>query len=408
MSFSFGEPSNPLHYRDFNLLSSGQLLSSVGTQMQIVAVAWQIYLLTNSKVALGLIGPARGLPLVAGSVYAGVIADSFDRRRVLLVTQSTMAILSAMLAVLTATGDITPWAIYVLIALSSAAQAADQPARSALIPSLVPRPVLPRAISIIVALREFATIAGPALGGILIAATGVGPVYVVDALSCGFVLAAVLLMHTRAGKISDTRVNFRAVAEGWRFMVHKRIILLVQGLDFLANFFGASTVLFPVFARTIFQVGPQGLGLLYGAGACGAVIGALLFGYFGRVQRQGVFILASIVVYGAAITLFGLSPWFLLGLGFLVVSGAADSVSASLRETISQLETPDELRGRMTAINTMFVGGGPQMGDLEAGVVASMIGTRDAVALGGVMTVAVAIITALFSPTIRQYRLHRS
>jgi MFS family permease len=396
--------SSPLHYRDFNLLSAGQLLSSIGTQMQVVAVAWQIYLLTNSKLALGLIGLARGLPLVVASLFSGVIADAFDRRRTLLITQTTLAGLSAALATLTAKGIINPPLIYVLIGLASVAQAVDQPARTALVPSLVPRSVLPRAVSLIVALREFATIAGPALGGVVIAAAGVEPNYVVDAASYGFVLAAVVLMRTRLPHVGARQVNLGAIKEGWSFMLNNRIILSVQGLDFLANFFAASTVLFPVFARTIFHTGPQGLGLLYGAGSCGAVAGALLFAFFGRARRQGMVIMVSIVVYGLAIAAFGFSPWFGLGLVFLVISGAADSVSASLRHTISQLATPDELRGRVTAVNTMFVAGGPQLGNVEAGVVASAIGTREAVALGGVVTVAVVIVMAIFSGTIRSYR----
>jgi MFS family permease len=397
-------PPSPLRYRDFDLISGGQLLSSIGTQMQVVAVAWQIYLLTGSKVALGLIGLARGVPLVMASLFSGVLADAFDRRRTLLITQTSLATLSAVLAVTTALGTINLAIIYTVIAMASAAQAVDQPARSALVPSLVPREALPRAISFIVALREFATIAGPALGGIVIAVAGVEPNYVVDALSYGFVLLAVTFMRTRVGHLRTGEMSIHAIREGWRFVIHNRIVLSVQGLDFLANFFAASSVLFPVFADTIFRTGPQGLGLLYGAASGGAVAGALIFSFFGRVRRQGAVILVSVAVYGIAITAFGLSPWFLLGLLFLVISGAADSVSASLRHTISQLVTPDELRGRVTAVNTMFVAGGPQLGNVEAGLVASAIGTQEAVALGGIATVLVVGVIALTSRTIRSYR----
>lgn len=394
---------SPFKYRDFVLLSGGQLVSSIGTQMQVVAVAWQIYLLTNSKLALGLIGLARGVPLISASLFSGVLADAFDRRRTLLFTQSSMAILSALLAGLTISGRIMPWSIYLIIAGASAAQALDQPARSALVPSLVPRQALPRALALIVAMREFATIAGPAIGGVVIAVFGITPNYVVDAISYGAVMAAVVLMRTRVGHVATGVVNLGAVKEGWAFILHNRIILSIQGLDFLANFFAASTVLFPVFAHTIFKTGPEGLGLLYGAGSFGAVFGALLFGFFGRATRQGMVILISIFVYGCAIAAFGFSPWFGLGLVFLVVSGAADSISASLRGTISQLATPDRLRGRVTAVNTMFVAGGPQLGNVEAGVVATAIGTREAVALGGIVTVAVVAVMALASRTVRDY-----
>lgn len=398
---------NPLRYRDFTLLYTGQLLSSIGTQMQVVAVVWQIYLLTNSKLALGLIGLARGLPLIGASFFSGVLADAFDRRRTLLVTQSSLAALSGLLAVLTATGRINPGWIYVIVGMASAAQALDQPARSALVPSLVPTEYLPRAMGLIVAIREFATVAGPALGGLVIAAAGVTPNYVIDAVSYGAVLAAVLLMHIRVGHVATGQVSLAAIREGWSFIIHNRIIFSVQGLDFLANFFGASTVLFPIFAHAIFHTGPQGLGLLYAAASLGAVIGALLFSFFGRTRRQGLVILISVFIYGAMIAAFGFSPWFLLGLVFLALSGAADSISASLRGTISQIATPDNLRGRVTAVNTMFVAGGPQLGNVEAGVVATALGTREAVALGGFITMAVVVVVGLLSRTIRDYSWSR-
>jgi len=379
------------------------VLSAIGTQMQVVAVAWQIYLLTNSKLALGLIGLARGGPLVLASLGSGVIADAFDRRLTLLVTQVSLASLSAMLAVLTATGRVSPPLIYGIVAVTSAIQALDQPARSSLVPHLVPRAVFPRAMSLIVAAREFATIAGPAIGGLVIGVAGIVPNYVADAVSYSFVLMAVILMHTRVGHVATRQVSMAAIREGWSFMIHNRVILSVQSLDFLANFFAASTVLFPVFARTIFHTGPQGLGLLYGAGSFGAVIGALLLGLFGRLRRQGLVILLAVSVYGVALAAFGFAPWFLLGLLFLALSGAADAVSASLRGTISQMATPDRLRGRVTAVNTMFVAGGPQLGNLEAGAAAAALGTREAVALGGFVTVGVVGLISLLSRTIRDY-----
>ncbi|HZT96094.1 MAG TPA: MFS transporter [Chloroflexota bacterium] len=392
-----------LRFPDFRLLAGGQLVSNIGTQMQVVAVAWQIYLLTNSKLALGLIGVARGLPLIVSSLGSGVLADAFDRRKTLIATQLILASTSAFLAALTLAGLISAPAIYLTIGFAAIAQGLDQPSRSALIPSLVSRPALPSALALNVAIREFATVTGPAIGGLVIALAGVTPVYVLDAVSYGFVLAAVLLMRTRVGHVATRQVNLAALTEGWRFILRNRIILSVQGLDFLANFFAASAVLFPVFARTIYHVGPQGLGLLYAAGSAGAVAGALIFGAFSRARRQGAVVLASVAVYGLAIAAFGFAPWFYVGLGFLALSGAADAVSASLRGTISQLATPDRLRGRVTAVNTMFVAGGPQLGNVEAGLLAAAIGTREAVAAGGIATVLITGLVALVSPTVRKY-----
>lgn len=399
--------SSPLRYRDFNLLTGGQLLSSIGTQMQVVAVAWQIYLMTGSKLALGLIGLARGVPLILASLFSGVVADAFDRRKTLLITQSSLAVLSLALAILTGLSFVSAVAVYVIIAMASAAQAVDQPARSSLVPSLVSRAALPRALSLLVASREFSVIAGPALGGLIIAASGgVEANYVIDVVSYAFVLSAVILMRTRAQHMERASLDFAAVREGWRFIIHNRIILAVQGLDFLANFFAASSVLFPVFAETIYKAGPEGLGLLYGASSFGAVAGALLFAFVGRTRRQGTIILVAIFIYGVSIAAFGLSGWFLVGIAFLAISGAADSVSATLRGTISQLVTPDRLRGRVTAVNTMFVAGGPQLGNVEAGVAASAIGVQESVALGGVITCFVVVVMAVFSRRIRDFSLN--
>ena len=394
---------SPLRFRDFRLLSGGQLLSNIGTQMQVVAVAWQIYLLTGSKVALGLIGLARGVPLIVSSLGSGVLADAFDRRQTLMITQTVLATLSLVLAVFTVSGLVTPVIIYVVIACAAAAQALDNPSRSALIPNLVPRNTLQSALALNVVIREFATITGPAVGGVLIASAGLGPIYILDAVSYGAVLLALVLMRTRVGHVATGQVTREALFEGWRFIFHNRIILSVQGLDFLANFFGASSILFPVFAESIFHTGPEGLGLLYAAGSAGAVAGAILFGFFGRIYRQGAVVLVSIAVYGGAMVAFGLSPWFLVGMAFLVLSGGADAVSASLRGTISQLATPDHLRGRVTAVNTMFVVGGPQLGNVEAGLAAQAFGTGESVVLGGLCTLAVVGGMALKSRTVREY-----
>jgi len=393
-----------LKYRDFRLLWIGQLISWTGSQMQTAAILWHIYTLTKSPLALGGTGLARILPILLFSLLGGVVADVIERRRLLLFTQSVMAGLAAGLALLTMLSWDSVWAIYLISALLGAAVAFDNPARQSLIPSLVPKEYLANAISLNSIVLQIATIVGPSLAGILLATGNVATVYWMNAASFLTVIGALLLMHPPAqvGAIRG-ELSLKAALEGLRFVRRSPLILSTMLLDFFATFFSTATALLPIFAQDILQVGPRGYGWLYTAPSIGAVLTGAFLSMFGQIKKQGPLILGSVAVYGLATIGFGLSKEFMLSFICLVLTGVADTVSMVIRGTLRQLHTPDRLRGRMTSVNMIFFMGGPQLGELEAGVVAQWFGAVFSVVSGGFgCLLAVIGIMTLF-PALRHY-----
>jgi MFS family permease len=391
-----------LRSRDFRLLFFGQLVSLTGSQMQTVAVPYQIYKLTGSSLALGFIGLCRVVPVVLFALGGGVIADALDRRRLMFLSQSLMALCSLTLAWTTRTGHITPAVMYGVIAVGGAALSLDSPARQSLIPLLVPRAHLGNAIGLHAMAWEIAAIAGPSLAGLLIAWRGVFWVYVLDAVSFAAVIGALLAMRHRAPPRTSANISIQAAIDGLRFLARTPLILSTMVLDAVATFFAGSLLLLPLYADRILAVGPRGLGLLYAAQPAGAAIAAAALATRTTIHRQGAAVLWSIAVYGASVAAFGVSSWLPLSLVLLAISGAADTVSMVVRQTLRQLLTPDELRGRMTSVNMIFFIGGPQLGEFEAGVVARAVGPRFSVSSGGLCCVVAAIITALAVPSLRK------
>lgn len=373
--------------------------------MQQVAINWHIYILTKSPVALGLIGLMRVVPIIVFSLIGGAIADARDRRHVLIVTQIAMMFFAAMLGLLTIFDIINAPLIYALAALTAAAGAFDSPARQALYPNLVPKEHLTNAVSLINLSRQTASILGPTLAGFVIAALNVEAVYWINALSFLAVLGALVLMKTPAQKnLGASSVSLSAVGEGIRFVVKSPMILSTMLLDFLATFFSSATSLLPIFATEILKVGAQGLGILYGAESIGALIAGTVMSFLGNIKRQGAILLGAVAAYGIATTLYGMSTIFVVSFVLLGLVGAADTVSTILRNTIRQLSTPDHLRGRMTSVNMIFFQGGPQLGNLEAGIAAALFGAPFAVISGGIATVLLVIVTAWRVPQLREYR----
>jgi MFS family permease len=393
-----------LQIRDFRLVWIGLGVSWTGTQIQRVAVAWQMYELTRSPVSLGLIGLFRAIPILALGLFSGAVADAVDRRKLMLITQSLLAFSSATLAVLTFTHEITPGAIYAMTFLSGAAQAFDSPARQSIVPALVPRGILANALSLNATTSELASVIGPGLGGLLIDAGGLGTAYVCDAISFLAVIYALLVMDHRHIPPVSARINLQAVIEGLKFVKGQPIIVWLMSLDFVGTFFAGATQLMPIFAEEILHVGKRGLGLLLGAPALGAFVAAIVMSLMPEIRRRGIVVLASVAAYGVSIAIFGLSTSFLLSLLMLAISGAADSVSTVIRQTVRNLLTPDELRGRMTSVNMIFFIGGPQLGEVEAGMVAKAIGAPGSVITGGVACAALAGIIALIAPKLRRHR----
>jgi MFS family permease len=407
------KPASPLlalRHRNFRLLWSGQLVSFAGSMAQTAAILWHVSLLVDPSskgIALGLVGLVRVIPIVGLGVFSGVVADARDRRRVMLVTQTAMGAVALILAILTFNGLTAVWPIYLLAALGSGFGVFDGPARQALVPNLVPREDLPNAISLNTIMFQIASVVGPSVAGVIIATLGVGWVYVSNALSFFFVIGALLMMRDvpeREGR-EKSEVSFRSAMDGLRFVFRAPMIRSTMFLDFFATFFSSATALLPIFAQDILHVGAHGYGWLYAAPSAGAVVaGVLMVRLVDRIERRGTVLLYAVTVYGLATVLFGLSRSFWLTFLCLAITGAADTVSMVLRNVIRQLTTPDHLRGRMTGVNMVFFMGGPQLGELEAGVVANALGAPFSVVSGGVGCLLATAWIAMRTPMLRRYR----
>jgi MFS family permease len=401
-----------LRHRNFRLIWIGLLVSFTGSMMQNAALLWHVSLLVTPEkkaLALGLVGLVKVVPIVFFSMVSGVVADAWDRRTLMLATQTAATIVALGLAAIAFSSTTAVWPIYVLAAIASAVGAFDLPARNALVPSLVPREHLPNAISLNTIMFQTAAVAGPSLGGLLIGKTNVGWAYVANAVSFGFVIVALLLMRdipARRPPAEGARddVSLHAALEGLRFVFRSPLIRSTMLLDFFATFFSSATALLPIFAQDILRVGAEGYGWLYAAPAAGAVaMSAIMVGMTDRIERRGATLLWAVGGYGLATIVFGLSRSFWLTFGCLAMTGATDTVSMIIRNIVRQLETPDRLRGRMTGVNMVFFLGGPQLGELEAGAVANWFGAPISVISGGVGCVIAVAAVAASTPALRHY-----
>ena len=402
-----------LRHRNFRLIWIGLLVSFTGSMMQNAALLWHVSLLVTPErkgLALGLVGLVRVLPVVVFSMISGVVADAWDRRRLMLFTQTAATLVALALASIAFLNITDVWLLYVLAALGSAVGAFDLPARNALVPTLVPREHLPNAISLNTIMFQTASVAGPSLGGLLIAATHVGWAYVANAVSFAFVIVALLLMRdvperqpSEPGARDD--VSWHAAVEGLRFVFRSPLIRSTMLLDFFATFFSSAMALLPIFAQDILKVGPEGYGWLYAAPAAGAVVmSAIMVPMTELIEKRGPTLLWSVAGYGLATVVFGLSRSFWLTFFCLAMTGATDTVSMIIRNVIRQLETPDRLRGRMTGVNMVFFMGGPQLGELEAGLVANWFGATVSVVSGGLGCLLATGWVAATTPRLRHYR----
>jgi MFS family permease len=402
-----------LQHRNFRLIWIGLLISFAGSMMQNAALLWHVSLLVSPErkgLALGLVGLVRVLPIIVFSLVSGVVADAWDRRKLMLFTQSAAAVVSLVLAVLAFNRLAVAWPIYALAALGSAVGAFDLPARQALVPMLVPREHLPNAITLNTIMFQTASVVGPAIGGLLIATTSVGWAYLANAISFAFVIVALLMMRDvppveRSAGGSKDDVSMHAALEGLRFVFRSPLIRSTMLLDFFATFFSSATALLPIFAQDILRVGANGYGWLYAAPAAGAIVtSAIMVRAVDAIERRGAVLAASVVGYGAATVAFGLSRQFWLSFLCLAATGATDTVSTVLRNLVRQLETPDRLRGRMTGVNMIFFMGGPQLGELEAGLVANWRGPVFSVVTGGIGCLAATAWLVATTPVLRSYR----
>jgi MFS family permease len=403
-------PFVALRHRNFRLIWTGQLISFSGSMMQNAAILWHVSLLVpegQKGLALGMVGLVRVVPIIVFSLLSGVVADALDRRKLMLLTQTGMTAVAAVLALVTFGGLTVVWPIYLLAALGAAFGAFDAPARNSLIPNLVPREHLPNAISLNTIMFQIASVTGPALGGLVIGSLGVGWAYALNALSFLFVIAGLLLMRDvpsrTAGERSD--ISLRAAWEGLRFVFTAPLIRSTMLLDFFATFFASAMALLPIFAQDILNVGAEGYGLLSAAPSAGAALTSLaMVRWVDKIERRGWVLVWSVMGYGLATVVFGFSRNFWLTFLCLALTGATDTVSMVLRNVVRQLGTPDQLRGRMTSVNMIFFMGGPQLGELEAGLVAQGFGPVISVVSGGIGCLLATAGVAWQTPELRAYR----
>lgn len=375
-----------LKHKKFFYLWLGQLISITGTQMQIWALFWHVNQLNENPIALGGIGLARIIPIIIFSLIGGALADSVDRRKVMFVTQSVAALLALTLGLLTQFGHVTIWYIYVITALQAIAVAFDGPSRQALVPNIVPKEDLPNAFSMTFTSFQIGSVLGPMLSGFVIAFAGQEAVYYFNAISFIAVLVALFLIGDVPQSFSEKTVgiSLESIREGIQFILSKPIILSSMMLDFVATFFASASTLMPIIAKEVLHVGVVGYGYLSAAQAVGAVAVALILSQVKQIPKQGLIFLGSVIVFGLATIVFGITSSFVIAWIAIAATGAADGVSTIIRNTIRQLQTPDQLRGRMTSVNQIFFMGGPQLGEVEAGAVAQFFGAPFAVITGGI------------------------
>lgn len=396
-----------LKHRNFALLWTGLLISMIGSQMQQWALFWHVSQLSKDPIAVSVIGGVRFTAVLAFSLLGGLVADRYNRRQILFFTQSTAMLVALLLGVLTLYGSIQLWQIYLLTGFQAIAMAFDLPARQALVPNLVPRDILPSAFSLQSIAFNTGAILGPALSGIVIGYLGQEAVYFINALSflaVIFVLVLLKTVHQQQGEIRNgLRAALADIKDGVRFILHQPLILSSMILDFIATFFSSANTLLPYFSQNVLHVGEVAYGWLAAAQSIGAVTVGLIASQYSRIHRQGPLLLGSVVAFGAATILFGIARIYALVFIALVLIGAADSVSTIIRNTIRQLITPDSLRGRMTSINQIFFMGGPQLGEIEAGMVAQYFGVPIAIMSGGIGAILGVWLVASVWPSLRRY-----
>jgi len=387
----------------FRWLFTGSLAVQAGRQLTVVAVPFQVYQLTESTLAVGLLGLAQLVPLLLLALLGGALADAVDRRKILVFSPIVLALTSGGLMWNALLDTPLIWPLFVLSAINAGMSAIEGPARQAMIPGLVGRGLLPAALALNQTLVNVAKAAFPALGGLLIAAFGLPVTFAAETLC--FLLAVVFMRGIPPiGIVGGTRrLEFSSVVEGLRFLKGKRVIQSAFVIDLSAMVLGMPSALFPAMGIGVFGGDAFTVGLLYAAPGIGALIGALTSGWVGVVRRQGRAVIISVVVWGLAITVFGLTSSLALALVMLGIGGLADMVSAIFRGAIVQLSTPDVLRGRVTSLHMAVTAGGPRLGDLESGAVAALTSVRFSVVSGGLACVLVAFGVSKWAPSFLNY-----
>jgi MFS family permease len=390
----------------YRRLWAGSSVSQIGSQMSAVAIALQVFSITGSSFAVGMVGLASLGPLVVFGLYGGSIADAHDRRRVLLVASLGLWACSFALLAQALLDLRSVWVLYVIVAVQSGFFAVGNPARSAIIPRLVGAELLPAANALTTASWTLGFTVGPLLAGLLVGAFGYGTTYAVDVATFTAALYAVARLPSVPPEGVVSRAGLRSVLEGLRFLRTRKNVLMTFLVDLCAMVLAQPRALFPAIALTTFGGGPSTVGLLSAAPAFGAFSGAVLSGWVGRVRYQGRMIVLMVCGYGATVAAFGLSRSLLVAVVFLALSGAFDTVSGVFRSTILQVATPDDLRGRLQGVFLVVVAGGPRLGDAVAGTSATLFSPTFAVVAGGTACILAASALAARFPGFVRYDAH--
>jgi MFS family permease len=367
----------------FRRLWSGYLVTTFGSQLTVVAIPYQVFRLTHSSLDVGFVGLAQIVPVLAGSLFGGSVADAVDRRLLLLLTQLGLAACSLGLALNSSGGHPAIWPLYALSALAAGISSVDSPTRSAVLANLVGRPMFASANALWQLLFQVGQVAGPAIAGLLLGQVGIASVYWIDTATFAVSLLAVASLPSLKPPGGGTRFGLRSIAEGLSYLKGRPVLQGTFVIDLDAMVLGMPRALFPALALVRFHGGAATVGLLYAAPGAGALVGALLTGWVVAVKKQGRAVMVAVGIWGAAIAAFGLVPFLSAALGLLALAGAADVVSAVFRGTILQLEAPEALRGRLSSVHTAVVTGGPRLGDFEAGAVAALSSAQVSVVSGG-------------------------
>jgi MFS family permease len=383
------------------------MISIIGSQMQQWVLFWHISQLSKAPIAVSILGGVRFVAVLAFSLVGGLVADRYNRRAILFLTQGASTLVALALGLLTLFHVIQLWHIYALTAIQASAMAFDLPARQSLVPNLVTREDLPSAFSLMSIAFSTGAIVGPALSGIVIGYWGTGAAYILNAVSFLAVIVALAVMGSVPQQQSTAKKGMKAaltdIRDGIHFIRQQPLILSSMILDFFATFFASANTLLPYFSQTVLHVGEVAYGWLAAASSVGSVVVGLIVSQFNSVRRQGMLLTGAVVVFGLATILFGLSRIYTVVFFALALSGAADSVSTIIRNTIRNLNTPDSLRGRMTGINQIFFMGGPQLGEVEAGAAAQAFGVPFAIYSGGIGVILIVVLIAARWPILLHY-----
>ncbi len=402
-----------LRNRDFNLYLSGVVLSQIGVRGTFAVNMLHVYLLTNSTLQVGLVGLFQAVALLVLSPLGGVLADRLDRRRLLQVSQAVSLVASLVLALVTFAGVVEPWHIYLTVLVNSSAATFDGPARLALIPAMVPRDQMVQAFALVNPSREVAILVGPALGGLLVAVSGPGAMYAVDAVTYGVLVVVLAVLRVPRLQVDERRRSvLGAMREGFAFVRGRPIIGQLIALDLSATLFGAWRVVLPALAVDVLAVGPAGYGVLAAAPSAGALLGAAVVFKVITSGRSGRVVLAATIAYGASCVLLaqfaGLPFGFPLALTAALAIGCSDAVATAIRHAAVQLETPDAIRGRVSSIYQMASRGGPALGDLNVGWLAGVLGPVGALTVGGLVPVSFAAGHWFAGSRVRAYRVQKA